>query len=97
MSNAEVLIYVERVKHYLKTNEEARNYFIVNGNEDMFFTRLSKISEKNFEKNGEPELTKEQMESLRIDVVLEAVDERPKYRQEGIYFIFENYPPTSLN
>lgn len=97
MSNPEVLIYVERVKHYLKTNEEARNYFIVNGNEDMFFTRLSKISEKNFEKSGEPELTKEQMESLRLDVVLEEVDKRPKYRQEGIYFIFENYPPTSLN
>ena len=97
MSNPEVLIYVERIKHFLKINEDARNYFIVNGDEDKFFTNLSKISEKNFKKNGEPELTKEQMESLRLNVVLETVDERPNYRQEGIYFIFNDYPPTSLN
>lgn len=97
MSNPEVLIYVERVKQFLKINEEARNYFIVNGDEDKFFSKLSKISERNFKKNGEPELTKEQMESLRLNVVLETVDERPKYRQEGIYFIFNDYPPTSLN
>jgi hypothetical protein len=37
------------------------------------------------------------MESLRLNVVLETVEERPKYRQEGIYFIFNDYPPTSLN
>ena len=97
MSNPEVLIYIERVKRFLKINEDARNYFIVNGNEKKFFDELCKVSENNFKKNGEPELTKEQMESLRVDVVLETVDARPKYRQEGIYFIFNDYPPTSLN
>jgi hypothetical protein len=48
MSNPEVLIYVERVKQFLKINDDARNYFIVNGDEDKFFTKLSKISERNF-------------------------------------------------
>ena len=50
---AEVLIYLQTVKKYFQTNQEAREYFISDSNEDVFFKHLCEISEKNFKQNGD--------------------------------------------
>jgi hypothetical protein len=64
----EVLIYVQTVMNYFNKNEEAHNYFIGESDEELFFKHLGEISEKNFKKNGEVALTKEQFEILRKTV-----------------------------
>lgn len=62
----EVLIYVQSIKNYFDTNENAREYFLKNVNYDIFFENLARISEINLKKNGEPQLTTDQFEFLRI-------------------------------
>lgn len=61
----EVLIYIQTVKNYFETNNEAKIYFISNMDEESFFQKLGEISQKNFEKDGEVMLTKTQFELLR--------------------------------
>jgi hypothetical protein len=61
----EVLIYIQTVKHYFESNKEAREYFLGNTNEEIFYKHLSEISQKNFDKEGEVMLNKEQFETLR--------------------------------
>ena len=64
----EVLIYLQQVKKYLELSKEAKNYFIGDGDEELFFKHLIEISQKNFEKNGEVMLNKEQFEILRTTI-----------------------------
>lgn len=61
----EVLIYVQSVKKYLETNQEARTYFLDGLDVDLFYKHLSEISEKNYKKNGEVMLDREQFELLK--------------------------------
>jgi len=61
----EVLIYIQSVKNYFKTNNEAKDYFLNGNDEELFFKHLSEISQKNFNKNGEVMLDKNQFELLR--------------------------------
>jgi hypothetical protein len=63
--SSEVFIYLQTVKNYLKTNLEARNYFLGDSDEELFYQHLCEISQKNYEKNGEVMLNKEQFELLR--------------------------------
>jgi len=46
----EVLIYIQSVKNYFKTNNEAKDYFLNGNDEELFFKHLSEISQKNFNK-----------------------------------------------
>ena len=62
---AEVLIYVQSVREFLKKNENARNYFLDGSDEELFFEHLTDISQKNFEKEGEVMLSQDQFELLR--------------------------------
>lgn len=61
----EVLIYVQQVKNYFENNEEAKEYFLSNNDVEFFFNQLKTISNKNFIKNGNPQLTLEQLELIR--------------------------------
>lgn len=61
----EVLIYIQSVRIYFENNEEARNYFVNNSNENEFFDKLTKISQKNYESLGRASLTEVQFELLR--------------------------------
>jgi hypothetical protein len=83
----EVLIYIQTLKNFLKTNKEANIYFLSNVNEEEFFDNLSKIAQNNFEKNGEPNLTVEQFEFLRgIMVVFNEIEKQ----EETFIFAFES-------
>ncbi len=91
----EVLIYIQSVKHYFETNKEAREYFLGNADEELFYKHLSEISQKNFEKDGEVMLNKEQFELLRKTVsVLKIVsNKKPFVRpEENIDVTIEENP-----
>ena len=61
----EVLIYIQSLKYYFTSHSDAQKYFDVEGNEDAFFEHMTEMSQKNFEEEGEPQLSLEQFEELR--------------------------------
>lgn len=82
----EVLIYIQTIKNYLETNQEAKNYFLKNADYDLFFDNLAQISEINFQKTGEPQLSEHQFEFLRISMMIfKEVDEEEKKVDQTIY------------
>ena len=58
----EVLIYLQTVKNYFETNKEAREFFLSNSDGELFYKHMTEIAQKNFEKNGEATLDREQFE-----------------------------------
>ena len=86
----ESLIYLQTIKNYFENNEEARKYFLSNLNEDEFFNSILKVAENNFRKTGEPQLTQEQLEFLRMSLMIFKKVEDSEFN--GIYF----YESTDL-
>ena len=98
----EVLIYIQSVKNYFQKNDEAIEYFIANSDEEQFFKHLSEISQKNFDKNGEVMLDKNQFELLRTTtmVITIAVKEdfpEEKTIEEKIFQDFGGFGKICLN
>lgn len=95
----EVLIYLQTVKNYFATNQEAREYFIADSDEEMFFNHLSEISQKNFEKSGEVMLNKEQFELLRITVraIKVTKDDKPTEKEDLIFVDTRGFGKICLN
>ena len=65
----DTLVYIQKVVNFLKTNVEARDYFLKNIDDEMFWKRLSEIAEDNYIKKGNPMLDREQFESIRESVL----------------------------
>lgn len=96
--DTEVLVYLQKVKSYISSNEEAKTYFIGNSDAEEFYKHLAIISEKNFEENGQPELTQEQFELLRKTILAVSVSKQKVfYSEDGVFMFFEDYPPISMN
>jgi hypothetical protein len=99
----EVFIYLQTVKNYLKTNLEARNYFLGDSDEELFYKHLCEISQKNYEKNGEVMLNKEQFELLRTTVKVvttskkDIPDEPKKDIEENIFLDLGDFGKICLN
>jgi hypothetical protein len=93
----EVLIYIQSIKNYFENNKETKDYFIGQSDEELFFEHLSEISQKNYEKDNEPMLSKMQFEYLRK--VLSAIQiSKKEYTQEELLFIdVPNYGKFCLN
>jgi hypothetical protein len=88
----EVLIYLQTLKNYFENNQEARSYFLSNVNKDEFFNLVGETAERNFKKNAEPQLTKEQLEFLRVSLmVFKMVEE-----ESDDNFIYQ-YKPKNIN
>jgi hypothetical protein len=89
---SEVLIYLQSVKNYFNSNNEAKEYFIGDGDEELFYTHLTDISQKNFEKNGEVMLDKEQFELLRttIQVIHISTKKYTKFEIKNEDFNYDN-------
>ena len=97
----EVLIYLQTVKNFFKSNEETRNYFISDSDEEVFFKHLCEISQKNFEDNGEVMLNKEQFELLRrtilaITISQKNIEEIPN-QEDNIFIDMRGYGKICLN
>ena len=46
----EVLIYIQTVRNYFETNKEAKEFFLSNSDEKLFYEHLIEIAQKNFDK-----------------------------------------------
>lgn len=94
----EILIYIDRIKNFFKSNADARDYFINGGNEEEFYTQLMLISEKNFKDNGQPEVSREQLETLRKLILIEKiVKKKDFYSEDGLFLFFDEFPAVCMN
>jgi hypothetical protein len=78
----EVLIYLQTVKNYFEINKEAREFFLSNSDEELFYKHMSEIAQKNFEKNGDATLDREQFELLRKTIAAITVIKRVEIKNE---------------
>jgi len=90
----EVLIYVQNLKLYFNSHEDDQQYFTANKDAKLFFEQLTEMAQKNFEENGEPQLTMTQFEELRKN---QTSDEEKKYEMTGIFISFGEFGRMSLN
>lgn len=94
----DVLIYIQRVKKYISTNNEAKDYFVGESSIDEFYKHLIIISEKNYKETGQPELTQEQFELLRKTVLAVSLSkQRLFYSDDSLFMFFDDYPPICMN
>lgn len=94
----EVLIYIQKVKNYLNNDKTAQEYFIGDSDMDEFYKHLSIISEKNLETNGQPELSKEQFELLRMTVKVSAIrKQRVFYSDDKLFMYLDDFPGICMN
>lgn len=61
----EVLIYIQDIKNYFNKNVNVKSYFLQNMDEDTFFNLLTDMSQKKYEIEGDPVLSKEEFETIR--------------------------------
>jgi hypothetical protein len=94
----EVSIYIQKIKTYLKTSQEAWDYFIGDSDVDRFYEELEVISEKNLETNGHPELTKEQFELLRMAIKVDSIKkQRLFYSDDKLFMYLDDFPGICMN
>lgn len=97
----EVLIYIQKVKTYLQNDDKARQYFLDEVDEELFYQHLIEISQKNFEKDGEPTLTQDQFELLRKTMKAINASKNEKNEDNGvnekIYMRINGYGVICLN
>jgi hypothetical protein len=86
----EVLIYIQSVKNYFETNIEAKEYFLSNSNEELFYKHMTEIAQKNFTKNGEAILNREQFELLRKTITAITVVSKKKVEIKNEDFDYDN-------
>jgi hypothetical protein len=98
----EVLIYLQTVKTYLNNSKDAKDYFIGESNEELFFQHLLEISQKNFDSSGEAMLNKEQFELLRKTVIAVTISkkdikEETKTDYENVFIEIQGFGKICLN
>lgn len=101
----EVLIYIQNLRQYFKSNDEAMAYFDINENDEDFFNHLSEISQENFEETGEPELSLLQFEhlkqkitgSLPINKEIKTPEGDREIITSGVFLIIGDFGYLSLN
>lgn len=89
----EVLIYISGIKKFLNINEEARDYFLKDLNEDDFFSMVADSSQKNFEKNGDPMLFRNQFE----DIKKKLLNSFEKENKNNIFLEIKDFGTICLN
>jgi hypothetical protein len=86
----DILIYIQTVKNFLENNKGTKEYFLTNVDEELFYYNLGQIAQINLEKNGEPQLSKEQFEVLRLSLqIFKKVDDDIQI-EESIYEYIPN-------
>jgi hypothetical protein len=93
MAHPDVLVYIQTVKTYLDKNSEAKEYFIGDNSEESFYELVIDVASVNYEKRGEPQLTKEQFELIRITLRAFKQAEEEEVEDTSIY----EYIPKHIN
>ncbi len=89
----EVLIYIRNIKKFLDTNDEAHQYFLKDLNEDDFYSKIAESSQKNFDKNGDPMLFRNQFEEIK-NQLLKSLD---KKKENNIFLDLKDFGTICLN
>lgn len=89
----EVLIYIGNIKKFLDTNQEARDYFLKGLNEEDFYSKLAVSSQKNFEKNGDPMLFRNQFEEIKNELI----ESSNKKKESNIFMDLKDFGTICLN
>lgn len=84
---ADVLVYLNKLKKHLKENDEARKHFIGNFDENIFFEKVAEFAELNFFERGDPTLDVEQFEFIKKYVASLTIVERDDSYYEPRLFI----------
>lgn len=94
---SEVLIYLQKVKNFIENNSEANDYFLLNSDKEFFFKQLETLATKNMIKNGNPQLTSEQLEFIRrISISLKETPIK-KSIEDPLFIEIENFGKICLN
>lgn len=105
----EVLIYLQQVKNYFESNNEAREFFLGNSDEELFYKHLSEIAQKNFEEKNEATLDRDQFELLRRTILAITISKSKKYirptedidvkieENKNIFIEYDNFGKICLN
>jgi hypothetical protein len=83
----EIIVYLTKLKKYLSTNMEAREYFINDLDEEEFFIHVEDIAVKNFYEKGDPTLNMEQFELVKNTLKSKKIINREKEYYEPNIFI----------
>jgi hypothetical protein len=87
----EIQIYLQNIKKFLSFNEQARHYFLNGLDEELFFNELELVSENNYNTTGNPTLTREQFEQIKVKL------NKPVKEDEKLFFDFKDFGFISLN
>jgi len=88
----EVIVYIQKLKKYFKTNSEAREYFVQDLDIEEFFEYLTDIAEKNFLEKEDPTLNMEQFEIIKNTLKSKNIINREKeYYEPKIYIDKRGY------
>ena len=105
----EVLIYIQTVKNYFETNKDAKDFFLSNSDEELFYKHLTEIAQKNFNKKNEATLDREQFELLRKTILAITISKSNNYirpiedinvkieENKNIFIEYENFGKICLN
>jgi len=101
-SASEVLLYIQMVRNFLKKNQDACKYFLVEINEEYFFDNLTQIAEKNYQSIGEPQLSKIQFDTLRTSMIElnnpnKTYNEISQEKSDNIFIDYRGYYKISYN
>jgi len=89
----EVLIYIRNIKKFLDTNDEAHQYFLKDLNEDDFYSKIAESSQKNFDKNGDPMLLRNQFEEIKNQLLKSS----NKKKENNIFLDLKDFGTICLN
>jgi len=85
----EILIYVQKIRKFFETNEEASQYFNIDDEGD-FYGSVIELAKDNLEKYGDPALNIEQFETLKKKEIL-------KINTSAVFLDLKEYGMISLN
>jgi len=86
----EVLIYIQSVKNYFESNIEVKEYFLNNSDEELFYKHMIEIAQKNYTKNGDAILNREQFELLRKTISSISIIKNKKFKIKNEDFDYDN-------
>ena len=90
----EVLLYVSKIKHFIKNNLEASTYFLTDTDEKTFFECIADKSQRIFDERKIPELNEEEFNEVKRTIEIVKVI-KPKIK--GPFMEIKNFPPICLN
>lgn len=93
---SEVLIYLQKLKSYFNSVDEVRNYFVGNAHIESFYEKVTKTSQENFQKTGQPMLSVDQFELIRIELLKEH-SEQIKQLPKEIFVDYKEFGKFYLN